>query len=263
MKNTIVVPTDFTGFCEVAIRQAIAFARIYNAEIEFLHIVEKPSEKEAEERMEELVTAVRLANEIQCKGRVLHGTMAEVLDNATCESEQYCLMILASATVHGSSQTIHGKDVLKLASHIHIPVLVVQQDCALIENITTIILPVASHTSFHKAVDAVTLLAWPDATEIHLYSIFKPGFDWPEQLVKNIDEAIKYLENHQMKVLRVKEDQKVYSPGYGKQTLNYAGSVGADLICIMSEASEEYYFMAQADKETILNNDQKLAVLLA
>lgn len=265
MKNTILVPTDFTNLSEVAIRHAIVFARIYSAEIELLHVVEKSAngDSDAESQMLGLVTGIKEANGIPCSGKILHGSLVDTLNNATCESEQYCLMILPSKSSHGTGQTINGKDTLKLVSQVHTPVMVVQQDSQSITKINKIVLPVASHDSFHKAVDAVMLLAWPGATEIHLYSILKPGFEWPVQLIKNIDDATRILAERQIKMIRVKEEQKVFSPGYAKQTLHYARSINADMICIMSQPSEEYYYIAHADKEAILNNEFHLPILCA
>ena len=61
----------------------------------------------------------------------------------------------------------------------------------------------------------------------------------------------------------MKEDQNVYSLGYAKQTLKYAQSVGADLICTMSVPSKEYYYFADSDKENLLLNEYHIPILCA
>ena len=126
-----------------------------------------------------------------------------------------------------------------------------------------IVLPVASHTNFRSAIEAVCLVAGAFRSEVHLYSIQKAGFEWPEQLVANIEEATRTFESRKIKMKRVKEDQKVYSQGYAKQTLNYAKSIEADAICIMAIPSKEYYYFAQADKESMLLSDLRIPILCA
>jgi hypothetical protein len=122
-------------------------------------------------------------------------------------------------------------------------------------------MPVSSHADFRKEIDAVLLFSSLFDPEIHLYSIYKPGYEWSEQLLKNIEDAKNAFEEKGVRVKRIKEEQEVYSQGYSRQTLLYAGSSGADLITIMSSPSEDYYYFAQSDKESLLTNDLRLPVL--
>ena len=124
-------------------------------------------------------------------------------------------------------------------------------------------MPVSSHDTFNESVNAVLLIAETFKPEVHLYSIHKPGFDWPEQMFTNIENATQIFNSENVKMIRVKEDQNVYSLGYAKQTLKYANSVGADLICMMSASSKEYYYFAPSDKETMLLNEYQLPILCA
>jgi hypothetical protein len=154
-----------------------------------------------------------------------------------------------------------GANILKLVSRIHTPVLVVQKDSPLIENFRTLVMPVSSHADFHKEIDSVLLFTTLFGTEVHLYSIYKPGFEWPEQTLKNIEDAKATFESNGVRMIRVKEEQEVFAQGYAKQTLLYAGSAGADLISVMSTPSDDYYYFAAADKEALLLNELQLPVL--
>ena len=97
--------------------------------------------------------------------------------------------------------------------------------------------------------------------EVHLYSINKPGYEWPGQLLKNIEDAKTSFESNGVRMKRVKEEQEVFSQGYTKQTLLYSASAGADLISMMSTPSDDYYYFAAADKEALLLNELHLPVL--
>ncbi len=141
--------------------------------------------------------------------------------------------------------------------------LVVQEDSPLVESFRKIVLPFGSHDTFRFAVDAVLLFAAIYDVEVHLYSIYKPGFEWPVQMLANIEETIKKFEERGVRMIRIKEEQDGFSQGYARQTLQYAQKNGADILAMMSVASEEYYYMSKSYKEAILLNEFHLPVLCA
>ena len=262
MKNKIIVPTDLTKAGDHAIKQATIIAQKARKKLTLLHVLndKSPSTGETEKILSAEAEAIRSQTGLHCEFLIKEGNIFDVIPSATREHE-YDLMVIGTHGIQGIKQMLFGANILKMVAKIPIPVLVVQEDSPLIENFHKIVLPVSSHESFGKAVDGVLLFSNIYNPEIHLFSIQKAGFDWPEQLIINIDEATKKFENKGVKISRVKEDQNVYSLGYAKQTLKYAHSVGADLICIMSVSSNEYYYFAQTDKETLLLNEYHLPIL--
>jgi hypothetical protein len=80
-------------------------------------------------------------------------------------------------------------------------------------------------------------------------------------MLKNIEEATLRLQTKGVPMIRVKEEQQVYSMGYAKQTVIYAHSVGADALCMISVPTEENYYFAQSDKEIMLLNEFHIPVL--
>jgi hypothetical protein len=71
------------------------------------------------------------------------------------------------------------------------------------------------------------------------------------------------MEASGVKMIRVQEEQNVYSIGFAKQTINYAARINADAICIISPSSEEYYYFAPSDKDSLLLNENRIPVLCA
>jgi len=96
-----------------------------------------------------------------------------------------------------------------------------------------------------------------------VYSIERPGFEWPETLKKNIDKTRQIFDENGIKYIRVNEKQTVLSIGFAAQTLKYAKSSGAGLIAMMSVPSEEYHYFAQQDKVNLLTNEGGIPVLCA
>jgi nucleotide-binding universal stress UspA family protein len=260
--SKIIVPTDFTEAADAAIRQAVAIALKTQADLILLHVLDDilPSAKESENLLEEETARVSREYGLHCEYLLKSGSIFDVIASEPCKTN-YDLMVIGTHGVTGVRQKLFGADILRLVSKVPIPVLVVQEDSPLVKTFKKIVLPVGSHDDFNMAVHAVLFFAGICQTEVHLYSINKPGFAWPEQMKKNIENAMNLFKTKNIQVIRVKEDQTVYSLGYAKQTLNYAKSVGADGICMMSIPSNEYYYFAQADKEHMLENEFRIPIL--
>lgn len=262
MKNKIIIPTDLTKVAGQAIKQATAIAVKSKSSLTLLHVLndKSPSAEETKKILSAEAENIYLQNGVHCEIMIHEGNIFDVIPYVACEHD-YDLMVIGTHGINGLKQMFFGANILKLLAKIPMPVLVVQEETPLVESFKKIILPVSSHLSFSADVDAVLLFAGIFDSEVHLYSIHKPGFDWPEQLLKNIENATRQFESKAVRMIRVKEDQNVYSLGYAKQTLKYAHSAGADIICMMSNPSKEYYYFAAADKEAMIQNEDHLPIL--
>jgi nucleotide-binding universal stress UspA family protein len=262
MKKPVLVPTDLTDVASKAIHQAAVIAKKAGTSVSLLHVLNEksPSREDAEKQLILEAEHVKDLTGKQCEILLMEGSIFEVIPQVTCENS-FNLVVIGTHGIHGIKQHFMGANILKLVSRIQTPVLVVQKDSPVMENFKTMIMPVSSHMDFHKEIDSVLLFAKLFNTEVHLYSINKPGYEWPEQLVKNIEDAKTAFTLNGVSMKRVKEEQEVYSQGYSKQTLLYAGSAGADLISMMSTPSDDYYYFAAADKEALLLNELHLPVL--
>jgi len=262
MKKKIVVPTDLTETANQAIRQATVIARKAQAKLVLLHILDNksPSATEVEKTLNIQVNNIRKQTGLDCEIILKEGSVFDVIPFVGREKD-YDLMVIGTHGIKGFRQMLMGADILKLVAKVSIPVLVVQEKAVLIEDFRRIILPVSSHESFLPAIEALLFFAGIYNIEVHLYSIHKAGFEWPKQLLLNIDDTIKQFEAKGIQFKRIKEDQTSYSMGYAKQTLKYAESIHADYICIMSVPSKEYYYFAQSDKETLLLNESNIPIL--
>lgn len=262
MKNKIIVPTDMTQAAHQAIKQAIAIAMKTRSSITLAHVMDNNSASMEEVRQALDAEAEHIIREtgLNCEVDIKEGNLFEVITYMACEKD-FDLMVIGTHGIKGIKQMLFGANILKLVVKIHIPVLVVQEESALIESFHKVVLPVSSHDSFRSAVDAILLYAGIYDMEVHLYSIHKAGFVWSDQLLENIEEATLLFKDSGVRMIRVKEEQQVYSLGYTKQTVIYAQSIGADALCMISVPTEENYYFAQSDKETMLLNDFHIPVI--
>ena len=264
MKNKIIIPTDLTEVSNQAIRQGIAIAKKAGMDILLLYILEDNtiSVEESGKILKSDAANIMKESGINCEAVVKKGSFFDVVTNESCEGS-YDLMVIGTHRIKGIRQILFGADILKLAMKIPMPVLVVQKDSLVIGEFHKLVLPVSSHELFQPILDAVIFFASIFGSEVHFYSIHKAGFTWPDQLLKNIEEATRQFEAKKIKVLRIKEDANLYEFGYARQTLKYAKSAATDLLCVMSVPSRDYYYFAQSDKETLLTNEYKIPVLFA
>ena len=89
----------------------------------------------------------------------------------------------------------------------------------------------------------------------------KPGAEWTDKLKANIELAKQKFEENKISYTRVNEDQSTFSVGYSKQILQFAKTVHADMIALMSIPTKEHYYFADIDKESLLTNDASIPIL--
>jgi nucleotide-binding universal stress UspA family protein len=262
MKNKIIVPTDLTKAAKQAILQATAIALKTRSSITLLHVMDNKSSplQEVKQALDYEADHIRKNTGLNCDILIKEGNLFEVISYLACEKD-HDLMVIGTHGIKGIKQMLFGANILKLILKIPIPVLVVQEESPLIESFHKVVLPVSSHDSFRSALEAILFFAGFYNIEVHLYSIHKAGFPWSDQLLKNIEEATQLLNDKGVNMIRVKEEQQVYSMGYAKQTIKYAQSINADAIWMISVPTEEYYYFAQSDKEAMLLNDFHKPVL--
>jgi nucleotide-binding universal stress UspA family protein len=262
MKKKIIVPTDLTMAAQKAIGQATAIARKSGSSVTLLHIMDEKSASadEIKKSLHDEAERINKNSGVSCEVLIQAGNIFESIPYVASDKE-YDLMVIGTHGMKGIKQNLFGSNILKLVSRIPLPVLVMQEQSPVIESFHKLVLPVSSHSSFLTEVDAILLLAGLFDLEVYLYSIHKPGFPWPDQLLKNIEDATRIFETKGIQMKRIKEEQKVYSQGYSKQTLLFAHETGADILCMISVPSEEYYYFAPSDKEAMLLNEYHIPVL--
>jgi len=199
---------------------------------------------------------------IACEVLTAEGKVSDMIVQAVCEMD-YGLVVIGTHGFKGLRQKLFGADILKLVSRVPIPVFVMQEGSPLVETVGKIVLPVGGHHNFGLAVSAAQFFGSIFNTEVHLYSIHKPGFDWSQQLITNIEDTVRKLEENGIKVIRVKEEQDGFSTGYARQTLRYAKKVNANIMLIMSVSSADEYNAEKVYKETVLLNEYNIPVMCA
>jgi nucleotide-binding universal stress UspA family protein len=260
----ILCPTDFTKAAERAQVYATEIAARSNASITLLHVLEKRdvesgSLANASARMgnaaDTLAPSTKV-NEVFREGDPMKQIIAE-------SSQGHALMVVGTHGPRGLRQTLLGADILKLVRHVRTPSLVVQAESPQHVGLDRILMPVAGHTDIHRLLDVVCYLARAFNSEVHVFQVFRPGEEPSERLLRNKQLMLDRLRAEQVKCVEANVPATVFSMGFAEQTIRHAHDIGAGAIAIMAIASDDYRWIADAEKERILTNAHGIPVICA
>jgi nucleotide-binding universal stress UspA family protein len=259
----ILVPVDFTKLSDKVIEQAAIFSSTADSDLVLLNVADK-SEDLASVKAKLAGKAIKasIKYNVTCDSTVREGSIFREIQ-AEAEENDYLLLVIGTHGVHGLKQKLMGADILKIITKVPVPTLVVQSTSPIRTSFSKIVLPVATHLAYENILQAVVLIGKLFKPEVHIYSIERPGFEWPEQLKKNLEQTKEIFDENGIRYIRVNEKQTVLSVGFARQTIQYARKAGADMIAMMSVPSDEYHYFAQQDKENLLTNDYGIPVLCA
>ncbi len=260
----ILCPTDFTAAAARAQHYATVLASKTGSSVTLLHVLDKHQIEsgalaQASSRMgsaaDQLAHAVKV-NEIFREGDPLKQIIAEA-------QKDHSMMVVGTHGPKGLRQSLFGADILKLVRHIPIPSLVVQAATSEDVRMERIVLPVAGHEDISQLLDAVCDLAKRFASEVHVFQVMRPGEEPSDQLLKNKAKMLERLQESGITHKEANVPSTVFSMGFAEQTIRYAQEIGAGCIAIMAKASDDYRYIADAEKERLLVNAPCVPVLCA
>lgn len=259
----ILVPIDLSEITNTVIGAAKSFAKITGKSLTLLHVKHLKSSPDVEQQLLTIVDEISAADKLSCSYILKTGSIFNEIA-LEASNPEYSFAIIGTHGFKGFREVMFGADILRLLKTMPIPVLTVLKNYVLPEaGINKILFPVASHSTFHLIVKATTKFAkWFNA-EVHLYSIEKPQMKWAPQLLDHIKLAESTFEKEGVRFVRINEKFSSFSIGYSKQTLQYAQSIDAGLIAIMSSPAKEHIYFADGDKEQLITNKYRIPVLSA
>jgi nucleotide-binding universal stress UspA family protein len=259
----ILVPVDFTGLSDKVIEQAAFIGSTSGSALVLLHIAERAADLASLTlKLAEKAAETTSKFKLNCESKLREGSIFKEIQSEA-EENDYVLVIIGTHGVRGLKQKLMGADILKIITKVPVPTLVVQSTSPFRKSFGKIVLPVATHLAYENILQAVVIIGKLFKSEVHIYSIERPGFEWPEQLKKNLEKTKAIFDENGIRHIRVNEKQTVLSVGFARQTLQYAQKSGADMIAMMANSSEEYHYFAQQDKENLLTNESGIPVLCA
>jgi len=264
LDKDLLCATDLTPAADQAVRAAVLTAERIGAQVTLLHVLMK-AERTAEGK-DHVLDAMH-AQAAKGKGndrityKLLEGDFMKVIAEET--RHEHSLLVLGTHGPQGIRQKLFGADILKLVRHSAIPALVVQEGTPTDQLLERIVLPVAAHSQIDRLLDLVCALAKAFGSEVHVYHLLRPMEEPSEVLLANKQKMLDRLKGEGVRCIEVNEPSSTFSIGFAEPTIRYAERIGQSCIAIMSSASDEYRYIADAEKERMLANDARIPVLCA
>jgi len=245
----ILTPVDFSETSQEALDHAIFMAKIFNAKLFFVHVIEPSSyqfemsemvtlnnkiKKLAYDKLDELATAVHVEHGIY-KPEILiesGNISAQIVDAA--DKIRASIIVMGTHGVSGFAEFFIGSNAYKVVTQALCPVLTVQKH-ATRKGYQNIVLPVDdSHTSRQKVNHAVAF-AKRYGSVVHVVEL-RPDNE-PSTIHKF--EVIKKQVNDYLDAYGIpKKNKTIIAGNVAKQAMKYANDNNCDLIMIMTEQDE-------------------------
>lgn len=259
--HDLLCTTDLTPASVTAMRHALALGDRLGARLSLLHVLGRNERDEA--------AKARVTQAIQAELDQAGASQARVLlpdgdfkEEIIAESGRgHLLLVMGTHGPHGLRQSLFGADILKLVRKAAVPSYVVQAESPTDKELARIVLPVAGHQDIKRLMDAVCMLAQAFSAEVHVFQLMRPGESPSDALLTNKLRMMERLQQEGIRYVEANEPSTGFSVGFAKATVEYASRVDAGAIAIMAHASDEYRYIADAEKERILANEARIPVL--
>ncbi len=263
-EKDILCATDLTLVSDEALRAANAMATRFSTKVTLLHALDR-KEQSPEARTQ---VVARMNEQIAHAGATARitpslqdGDFMKVIANESAAG--HALLVLGTHGPRCLRQNLFGADILKLVRHAATPCLVVQEGFNLERLLQRIILPVAAHADIDSLVEMVVALAKGFAADVHVFQLIRPGEEPSPELLANKAKMLARLQAENIRHEEVNEPSTTFSVGFADATIRYAERVGAGAIAIMAHASDEFRYIADAEKERLLANEPRIPILCA
>jgi len=262
LSQDLLCATDLTPAADQAVRAAVMIAERLGTKVTLLHVLNKDERNEAGKHVV-LGTMTAQAQKAGGGALVSHKLLeGDFMDRIAEETARdHSMMVLGTHGPRGLRQTLLGADILKLVRRSSVPCFVVQEESNMEHLLQKIVLPVAAHSDIDRLLAVVAALAKVFAAEVHIFQLMRPREEPSDDLLANKLKMLHFFEKEGVRYKEVNSPSTIFSIGFAEPTINYAKEIGAGCIAIMAHASDEYRYIADAEKERMLANDARIPVL--
>ena len=262
LSQDLLCATDLTPAADQAVQAAVVIAERLGTKVTLLHVLNKDERTEAGKKtvLEAMAAQARKAGgDAVVNHKLLEGDFMDRIAEET--ARDHSMMVLGTHGARGLRQTLLGADILKLVRRSSVPSFVVQEGSSLDHLLEKIVLPVAAHSDIDRLLAVVAALAKAFAAEVHIFQLMRPREEPSDELIANKLKMLHFFEKEGVRHKEVNSPSTIFSIGFAEPTINYAKEIGAGCIAIMAHASDEYRYIADAEKERMLANDARVPVL--
>jgi nucleotide-binding universal stress UspA family protein len=232
--NNIIVGFDFSTGSANAVDLTIDIANKWQSDIRLVY-VKKADEDEApirEEIERRNAGVAHLLKGIKLEYVIREGKVSEQLA-AQAEEDEALMVVVGTHGMSGFETNWIGKNTYRTIADSSVPVLSVREDFNFRKELENIVVPLDSTTETRQKVPFAARMAKTFGSTIHLLGLYTSDSKDIKMLVDGyVEQVEKYLDKYEVKHVTKYVDAK---KNLTVTTLEYADSINADLIVIMTE----------------------------
>ncbi len=257
-RKFILVTWDFTELSEHALQHAVKISKMVGTEIELLHIVKKGDPAGREKELGEQLAGIAEKNEkethIPTSWAIRRGKIFSEISGYANE-QHASMVIMGTHGIHGK-QKLFGSWALRVIVGSKVPFLVVQSPPSDLEKYENIVFPLDYHTENREKLKMAIFMGKYFDSKIHILKLEVKDKFLKKKLNTTMNFAIKYLiqNNISYEIHDIPPDAHL-----GKETLNFAAKINADLIIIL--VTRKVKFVIGAFEQYLLANSSRIPVL--
>ncbi len=254
--KSIVIPWDFTPVAEHALEHGLILAKQLDKEINLVHVIDKaePAEVENKSRLglESLAEKTYQKHGIKPVGTILRGSIfSRISEYASNEST--VLVVMGTHGIKGM-QKVTGSWALKVIVGSKVPFIVVQEPPKP-NQYKNLIFPVDFKSENKEKLFWCIYLARYFNSKVILFKYPIADKSLLKKVNTNLNFAVRFLiqNNVQYEIQTAPSGAK-----FTRETLNFAGSVDADLIIINTTKHINFtdYLLGAEEQQVIANNSR-------
>ncbi len=252
--NPIVVTWDFTEISGYALEHAIKIARTVNEDIILLHVIDKnesPGVVNArKEKLKALAEKTSKDSGLDITFRIARGKIfAEIGDFA--DEHEASMVIMGTHGVRGM-QKLTGSWALKVILKSNVPFIVVQDKPAYDEKVNNIVFSVNFRSENKQKVNMAIFMGKYFDSKIHIIKQEASDKSLRKKLNINLTFAAKLFAQNNIDY----EIHELPRGDLGKQTIEYAQSINADMIVIVTKRGLSMAAMGTTEQYIIANSSK-------
>jgi nucleotide-binding universal stress UspA family protein len=259
----LLVAVDFSNTSIHALEYAITLANKMKSDIHLIWVdklstqesvypdTSNENRNEAKKRFEELISQYqkKLVKGITMEFKLKKGKIYHEVDNLarTIHAE----MVIAGAHgISGYESFWIGSNAYKIVSYTNVPVITVRHDFPFRKRIERILVPMDGSQETLQKIPFVVKLALLFKSEIHLVITHNSHLKSIQRIAEKMAQTtMTYFSKYDLKVV----EDSIIANDLTKAVLNYAVSVNADLIAIMTEQETPVNILLGAQAQQLIN----------
>lgn len=252
----ILVATDFSEVGNSAVKQAMEITKLHNGQISILHVVSN--------KTKEIVGALQNKFSELFSGDIPENVQFVVEEgdiystiNSVAEQIEADLIIMGT---HGKTgmQKIFGSNALKVIDSTKIPFMVVQHK-VMEGGFKNILFPVSLADEDRQKTTIAIRLAKMFNSKIHIFPRYESTKTGEKQMISTILQIKSFFSKYD--VAFEVAPLLTSTDNFEKKILDYSTKISADLILIISDATDHFIPIFGAKEEDILFNQLQIPVI--